>query len=232
MDTTASSLLDPKILGFWIKCVREAAHWSQEALAANSNVDVRTIQRVESGKPASVTTRRALARGLGYDNPDIFDSPDFIASVHKILGDLNGTSPEAMEKQFPDHMRLPAEKVSSGDALGRLTDISNGLTLHMEDQISQDAKQIAASLFDYLQDMQDIRSDVSFTDKLSYNQEMGVMLSDLEANGAVAYSAIRQTKIVGQGWVDKTPLPFTVVYITVVPAGHECKEIMVPRRLS
>src|SRR5262249_1875632 len=134
MDSTTFSLLDPKILGFWIKYVREAAHWSQEALAVNSNVDVRTVQRVEAGKPASITTRRALARGLGYDNPNIFDSLDFIASVHKILDDLHGTSPEAMETQFPDHMRLPAERVTSGDALGRLTDISNGLMLHMEDE--------------------------------------------------------------------------------------------------
>lgn len=231
MNTT-TSFLDPKILGFWIKCIRNASHWSQEALAASSNLDVRTIQRVEAGKPASITTRRAVARGLGYDNPDIFDSPDFIASVLKILGDLNGTSPEVMEKQFPDHMRLPAERVTSGDALGRLTDISSGLVLHMEDELSQTAKQVAASLFDYLQEMQDIRSDVSFTDKLSFNQEMGSMLTELEVNGAIAYSAVRQTKIVGDNWVDKSPLPFTAAYITVVPTGREFKEIMVPRRLS
>lgn len=231
MDTTAP-FLDPKILGFWVKCIRETSHWSQEAVAANTGLDVRTVQRVEAGKPASITTRRALARGLGYDNPDIFDSPDFIASVYKILGDLNGTSAETMERQFPDHMRLPTQRITSGDALGRLTDISNGLVLHMEDDLGQDAKETAASLFDYLQDMQDIRDLVSFTDKLSYNKEIGAMLTALEANGAIAYSAVRRTKIVGHNWVDKTPMPFTAVYITVVPLGRDFKEIMVPRRLS
>ena len=231
MDTTVP-LLDPRVLGFWVKCIRETSHWSQEALAASSNVDVRTIQRVEAGKPSNITTRRALARGFGYDNHNIFDSPDFVASVCKLLGDLNGTSPEAMQKQFPDHISLPAQRVVGGDALGRLTDVSTGLVLQMEDELSTEAKQIAASLFDYLQDMQDIRQDVSFTEKLSFNREMGAMLTDLEENGAIAYSAIRHTKIVGQFWTDKTPLPFTAVYITVVPTEREFKEMMVPRRLS
>ena len=56
---------DPKFLAFWTRCIREASHWSQEALAASSGLDVRTIQRIEAGRPASITTRRALARGLG-----------------------------------------------------------------------------------------------------------------------------------------------------------------------
>lgn len=229
---TAQPLLEPKVLGFWVKCIRETSNWSQEALAASSGIDVRTIQRVEAGKPASITTRRALARGLGYDNSDIFDSPEFVSSVYKILGDLNGTSQEAMEKQFPDHMKLPAERVANGDALGRLTDVSTGLVLHMDDGLSTDAKEIAAALFDYLQDMQDIRDDISFSDKLSYNHEMGTMLADLEANGAIAFSALRRTKIAGIFWADKAPMPFTAVYITVVPAGRELIEMMVPRSLS
>ncbi|QPB24499.1 helix-turn-helix transcriptional regulator [Rhizobium sp. 007] len=208
--TINATRLDPKVLGFWVKCIRETFNWSQEAVAENAGLDVRTIQRVEAGNAASVTTRRALARGLGYENPDIFDTPDFITSVHKILGEINGTSPESMEKQFPDHMRLPVTRVQSGDALG-LADISTGLLLHMEDELSQDAKQTAAALFDYLRDVQDIRHEASFADKLAFNNEMGVMLTELEANGAIAYSALRQTKIVGQNWEDKTPMPFTAV---------------------
>ncbi|WSH31080.1 helix-turn-helix transcriptional regulator (plasmid) [Rhizobium beringeri] len=73
-----TTLLDPKQLGFWIKCVREGQKWSQEALAAAAGVDVRTVQRVEAGAKASVITRRAIARGLGYDNPDVFDDPTFV----------------------------------------------------------------------------------------------------------------------------------------------------------
>ena len=69
---------DPKFLAFWTKCIRETSHWPQEVLAAAAGLDVRTIQRIEAGYPVSVTTRRALARGLGYDNPNVFDDAEFI----------------------------------------------------------------------------------------------------------------------------------------------------------
>jgi DNA-binding XRE family transcriptional regulator len=76
MSEAAMTTLEPTLLGFWTKCIREASHWSQEAVAASAGLDVRTIQRVEAGKPVSIKTRRALARGLGYENHDIFqDTP-------------------------------------------------------------------------------------------------------------------------------------------------------------
>jgi transcriptional regulator with XRE-family HTH domain len=59
---TAPTILDPKLLGFWTKCLRESQHISQDALAASSGLDVRTIQRIEAGNAVSVTTRRCLAR--------------------------------------------------------------------------------------------------------------------------------------------------------------------------
>lgn len=34
-----TTLLDPKQLGSWIKCVREGQKWSQEALGAAAGVD-------------------------------------------------------------------------------------------------------------------------------------------------------------------------------------------------
>lgn len=229
---TNTAMLPTAMLGFWVKCVRKSMNWSQEAVAEASGVTVRTVQRIEAGEPSSVSTRRSLARGLGYDNHGIFDTPDFAMSVHKILSEIGGANQEAMEKQFPDRITLPAERIKGGDALGRIADISNGLVLHMDDEISQGAKETAAALFDYLRDLSDIRDDLSFTDKLSYSQEMGTMFGDLEANGATAYSAVRKAQFVGNNWPDKTPMAMTIVYVTVVPIGKSMTEMTVPRRLS
>lgn len=44
-----------------IRRLREERHWSQEELAAASDVDVRTIQRAEAGKPLQVESLRAIA---------------------------------------------------------------------------------------------------------------------------------------------------------------------------
>lgn len=231
MDTN-TAILPPAMLGLWVRCIRESRDWSQEAVAEASGLTVRTVQRVEAGKPSSVSTRRSLARGLGYDDHGIFDTPDFMINVHKLLSEIGGANQAAMEKQFPDHVKLPTQRIKGGDALGKIADISNGLVLHMDDEIGQKAKEIAAALFDYLRDLADISDELSFADKLSYSQEMGVMFDDLEANGATAYSAIRKAQFVGSNWPDKTPMAMTIAYVTVVPIGNSMTEMMVPSRLS
>ncbi len=142
--------LEPKLLGFWTRCIRETAQWSQEALAASSNLDVRTIQRIEAGKPSSLTTRRSLARGLGYDNRDIFDDPKFIQTVHKLLDGFQEAHRNEFEKQFPDHVSVKTTVVSSGEALGRIVECSEAYVFHSDDEISAEAKQVSATIFDYL----------------------------------------------------------------------------------
>src|SRR5450631_1197689 len=79
------TILDPKLLGFWAKCVRETQHLSQDALAVNAGVTIRTVQRFEAGQALNVTSRRALAKALGYDNPDVFDDLKFIEGGAEIF---------------------------------------------------------------------------------------------------------------------------------------------------
>jgi transcriptional regulator with XRE-family HTH domain len=232
MDSATLTVLDPKTLGFWVKCIREASHWSQEAVAASAGLDVRTIQRIEAGKSASLTTRRALARGLGYENQDIFQDPAFIATVHHLLEKLQAGNRERLKEQFPDHVRLSVTRVGDGDALGRLADASEATLLHADDSLSPEAKEIAATLFDYLRDVGDISADASFSDKLAYSREMDAMLKSLDGLGVSVYSGIRNTKMVGTFWTAKTPAPITIGYLTVVPSDRRITEIMVPRRLS
>lgn len=55
---TKKALLDPKLLGFWVRCMRDTEHLSQEALAAAANVTVRTIQRF-AGQPDIAALHRS-----------------------------------------------------------------------------------------------------------------------------------------------------------------------------
>lgn len=86
---------DPKFLAFWTKCIRESSKWSQEALAAASGLTVRTIQRIEAGNAVNITTRRALARGLGYDDPDVFENPGFIKGVQALFDGMRKVQDES-----------------------------------------------------------------------------------------------------------------------------------------
>ncbi len=49
--------------------------WSQEQLAGASGVSVRTVQRVEGGRPAGLATAAALAEALGVDPAELDPGP-------------------------------------------------------------------------------------------------------------------------------------------------------------
>jgi transcriptional regulator with XRE-family HTH domain len=221
--------LDPKLLGFWVRCIRDSQHMSQEALAATANVTVRTIQRFESGKPVSITSRRCIARGLGYENPDAFDDPAFAVSVLQLFDQIKGHNESEQTKQHPDHVRVKVAKILNGEALGRFAEASNAVLLHADDELSEEIKDNAAALFDYVRDLMDL-DDVPFSCKRSYHRELETMLRDLENQGTLVYSAFRDVKLTNDSWVDKTPLPMTVGYLTVVPANKQLDEMYVPRR--
>lgn len=53
--------MNSKVIGRNIRQHREARHWTQEEFARAADVDVRTIQRAESGKTLGLETLRAIA---------------------------------------------------------------------------------------------------------------------------------------------------------------------------
>lgn len=48
-----------------LRALRRKQGWSQEELAAVSDLSVRTIQRIEAGHPAGLEARKALASAFG-----------------------------------------------------------------------------------------------------------------------------------------------------------------------
>jgi hypothetical protein len=124
--------------------------WLLTGLPASIRWMVRTSRPEDSA--SAITTRRALARGLGYENPETFDDPKAVMEIQMLWNRLSEMSQEMqkkeLEKQFPEHIRLPCSRIASGETLGQLADISDGLSLSTDEKISQEAKKLAASLFD------------------------------------------------------------------------------------
>jgi transcriptional regulator with XRE-family HTH domain len=148
-----ATLIDPKLLGFWARCIRDAQHLSQEALAANAFVDIRTVQRFEAGQPVSITSRRALAKALGYDNPDVFDDFKFIEEVLKFFGGLKSIRQKTLDDEHPDHVRVKAQALASGAEAMRFADVVNAMSCDIYDGLSKPAKEVAASFCDYVQEL-------------------------------------------------------------------------------
>lgn len=227
--TINTQALPPKLLGFWARTLRVASNLSQEALAAASGLTVRTIQRVESGERANLTTRRCLARGLGYDNPDIFDDPAFVATVTEVMDSLRADQIEAEEARHPDHIKLEVAPVTTGAALGGQIDRCDAWVFHCDELASPEGQAEAASLFDNLQDYGDIWSEIPHSARLEAHGSFSAMLEALAEHGLRAYQATRAARLAPVA-KDQASLPFTIGYVTVVPAGQTLSHILVPKR--
>jgi len=137
-----------------------------------------------------------------------------------------------VQQQFPDHVRLRVSSADSGEALARLAYSSDGYVFNSDEAISPKAKEIAASMFDHLQDIGDISDDLSFSEKLALHRELDGMLTELEKVDASCYLGSRTANIVGANWTSQTAIPFKIGYLTVVPKEKSLTEIMVPRQFS
>jgi transcriptional regulator with XRE-family HTH domain len=230
MSAETTPILHPSILAWWTRAIRAASHWSQEALAASSGLTVRTIQRIEAGRPSDVTTRRALARGLGYDNPEIFFDPQFAETITGFFREIEKVGKDALQKQFPDKIRLPVTRVRSGAELAHLADAANAYNYVCDDEINEKAKKVAATLFDYLNDYGDAPEFYSNVDKLDVHRELNDLLRALEGHGAIIYSAVRCTSLLGKTWTDQTPMPVDILYLLVHLKDKIIEEILVPKR--
>src|SRR5438128_8261487 len=104
--TQESRLLIPAELAVLTRTFHEIRHWSQEQLAELSGLNVRTIQRVEQPMPASLDTRRAIARAFEFEDIDVFSKPFSIPSDETIKA--------AKEKFDRENVTLAAQPLSTG----------------------------------------------------------------------------------------------------------------------
>jgi transcriptional regulator with XRE-family HTH domain len=223
-----TTVLSPNLLGFWTRCLRTTQHWSQEALAAAAGLTTRTIQRIEAGEPSTITSRRSLARALGYDDPDVFENPAFAGTVRQFI---ETAQDQQLAADYPDHMPLPAQAATTGEALAGLIDAAQSFVFNCANDLAADLRDATASLFDLIRDYADIWGELSHSDRRHAAGDFDRALADLRGKGAAAFMATRHTSIVGTFWQDKTPLPITIGYLTLLPAGREIAQLMVPKGL-
>lgn len=226
MNTT---LLDPKMLGVWARCVREAQHLSQEALAVNASVNIRTVQRFEAGQTINVISRRALAKALGYDNPDIFDDPKFTENVFTFFDGLKTLQQKNLDEEHPDHVRIGAQAMATGAEAARFAHAVNAVSFTIDEGLSDDTKTFAASFCDYVQEMMDV-DDVPMSSRLGFARELDGILQDLRESGAKVYSATCDSRFRSKSWGDAPSMEMTVGYLIIVPADRQLTELYIPRR--
>ena len=127
-----------------IKLFREMRQWSQEQLAAISGLNVRTIQRVEQGEPASLDTRRAVARAFDFEDIDALSKPYTIPTVEEIKA-----AKETFERE---NVTLTATPLTTGKQLAKLVE---SCTMDLSEpafELTREQDEAFAALIDYFRD--------------------------------------------------------------------------------
>lgn len=206
-----------------IRTFREMRQWSQDTLAALSKLNIRTVQRVESGEASSAETRRALALAFELEDIDVFNKPFIMPDPETIRAEV--------EKLKRENVTLEARIVGSGQELVRLFESVQMDSFSSAVELHGAAAEAFAGLVDYLRDYRDCADLMSETQKLAIFDEVQGYMDALRKEGFSISYARRDTRLVGRDWVDKTPWEVSLAYLVVFPKGSEPKIICAPRQV-
>ena len=105
-----------------IRLLREAKGWGQQALADRAVVSIKTINSVEQGKPAHLSTFAKIAKALGVEPSEILEGYD--PSAH-----LAGDTIRALSKRVEVEIKLsiPFEDFDEAEGLTNLVQMLSTL---------------------------------------------------------------------------------------------------------
>ncbi|CAN7287492.1 helix-turn-helix transcriptional regulator [Caballeronia sp. LjRoot31] len=214
-------LLTPAELAFLIKVFREMRQWSQEQLADISGLNVRTIQRAEKGEPASLDTRRALARAFEFEDIDALSKPFTIPTEEELR--------TAKEKFYRENVTLAATPLTTGKQLAKLAE---SCTMDLSEpafELTRDADGVFAALVDYVRDYRDCTDAYAETQKFEVYDEMQSSIDTLRTLGVSLCYAVREVKVAWGLVSDSKPMPATILYVVAFPLGNEPEQFATPK---
>ena len=214
-------LLTPAELGACVRLFREVRQWSQEQLAEISGLNVRTIQRVEQGQPASLDTRRALARAFEFEDVDVLNKPFTIPKEEEL---------KAQQEEFDrEHVTLTALPLTTGKQLAKLAEI------HMMDlsetgfELSREADETFADLVDYFREYRDCADAYTESTKFEVYDELQSRIDALKVLGVSLRYAERKVHVMWGMDRDAKPTLVSVLYVVAFPLGKEPEQFATPK---
>lgn len=229
MDTNTTTgqprVLNLEELAAVIRKMREVFQWSQETLAELADLNVRTVQRVENAKSASIDTRRALARAFEIEDIDAFNKSFAIPTEEELK--------EEKARFDRDYITLPALPVSTGHQLAKLAEGSTVDICQPGFEIKRDAHEVFASLVDYFRDYRDCASDYSETSKFAVYDEMQELIDELLKLQVSIQCATREVHLkVSEGQPEAKTMTVQMSYLIAFERGKAPDEFAVQKKLD
>lgn len=209
-DSPQPRNLAPYELAGIVRTFREMRCWSQEQLAEIAGINVRTVQRLEQGKPTSLDCRRSLASAFGFEDIDAFNKPYVIPTPEQMA---------AQKERFDkENVTLKVERVETGKQLAKLAEgcdaclFTEGFDLATA---STTAEEVFAQASDYCRDYGDSAELYSASDKLAVYEELGTYLTSLaDANiGLAAATRVVAFKAEGSAPAHRMSILYVVAFL-------------------
>jgi hypothetical protein len=190
-----------------------------------AGVTERTIQRIETGAPSSLDTRRAIAGAFGFDDIDFFEKTLRFPDPDKFRA-----YKEEIEKTT---VEMSLTRIEHGRALREMI---SGIQSSVIDQIgepSESARRAFAEMVDYLRDYNDVRDEYSETQRLSVDADIDASLRTISDEHAAVGACLRSAKLRFEtDQPDRAPMEWKNVYLVLAPTSALPSVVRVPKHFK
>jgi transcriptional regulator with XRE-family HTH domain len=219
-QTQQARLLTPEELAILVKLFREMRQWSQELLGEISGLSVRTIQRVETGLPSGLDTRRALARAFELEDIDALNKPYPFPTEEELKAEK--------EKFDRENIMLKALPLTTGKQLAGLVEMHSLDLTTAAFELPREADEQFAEMTDYFREYRDCAELYSQCDKFNIYDDLQNHIDTLRTLEVSLCYATRKVTI-KSAEPDAKPWPTSLLYIVAFPVGEEPTEFATPR---
>lgn len=213
--------LNPTTIAGVVVGFRQLRGWSQETLAELAKVNVRSVQRVEAGRPASSETLRALARAFDAEDLDCFLKSHSVLTAEEIA-----TERERLARDF---VEIAVTTPASGRALAAATDEADASVMHHFDDPPKSVEETFAALVDYLRDYGDCSDCYTEVQRLDAFRDLDRYLAQVAVAGYAVAVGWNTTSLHSTA-APEGAMPWRVLYFVCHPAKKPLSRLFVPRR--
>ena len=219
---TNSQLKAPRMLTLvelaaLIKGYRKLRQWSLEELAERSMLAVDVVAEVEDGKHNDAQTLRALAQAFKLADPDVFNKPIHIPSVHD-----NDAENELIES---DTTALEAFVLTTGEELGELVLNSSALAVSRSFELGMQADKVFEALTDYVREYREYFEEYSSLRVSQIHDEFQEYLLELRGlDVSISYATRALPEDTSQLVSSK---PAIALYLVAFPVGEEPESFLI-----
>jgi transcriptional regulator with XRE-family HTH domain len=204
-------ILPEEAFGVMVKLAREIKKWTQENLADESGVPLRTVQRVEAGKGFTDRTKGLLLRAFGIKDKNCFEKPMKLLKKEKIEKELK---------------LVTLKKITTGQSFRCLIEESDAYLFDCLEEPSAEVNQVIAEFKDYCTEYRVVSDCYDEVGKLSINAKLQEMMDKILDYNMSIGSYSRKVYLEPDNW------QLRILYIVIRSSLDFPEKVFIPKRVE